>query len=267
MSEMKGEMPASLEWTLTDFLKRLNVLGFEEEPRPSEFKHHDVSLGGKNFSIESTGWDVAAGRACARFAEITGPAMNISTVMLYPTGSPEILPVFAAEWVVFGQNIHTLVLDVETCSKADALSEQMRKSFSPIHERWSQVFPLNRDKPAWFESIETPWALFGQANVDQMSSLRRAFQDYLDVTLANFYQPGIEQAVAGEDHPDVTNYKHHHYVNSPGHRLLGVKFGQEHTDQLLKNWHFGPARPALVDEGSKSSSVDGHHNQGSSLWI
>lgn len=230
-------------WTERDFLDRIRSLGITEEQWPEEFRRYTAAIGQRQYQIEATGWDVADGRACARSARITGPAMDISTVMLYPTQSPDRLPVFAAEWVVFGPRIHMLVLDAEVCGDQPALFADCQAAFRAAHARWSTEFPVNREKPDWFKDIETPWALYGEADGSRMGLLREAFRDYLDITVNSFYSAELEGAKAGADHPEVESYKHHHYVNSPGHRILGVKFGERHTDQLLKDWHFGPSRP------------------------
>lgn len=243
-------MNLTTSWTQTDFVERLEPLGLCEEDRPQEFKQYCATVGKRAYEISSAGWSVAGGKACARSARITGPAMDIATVMLYPTQSPEILPVFAAEWVVFGNSIHTLVLDVEVCGAHAELIDAAGLVLTNAHRRWVRHFPLNRDKPRWFEDIETPWAIFGQAEGEKMSLLRSAFLEYLDLTIEELYARRIDSAVAGADHSDVQDYKHHHYINSPGHRILGVKFGEVHTDRLLKDWHFGPSRGAIAAEAA-----------------
>ncbi|MEN1728875.1 MAG: hypothetical protein AAGJ52_10600 [Pseudomonadota bacterium] len=235
----------STEWTLVDFLDAIAPLGIAEETRPIEFRKHAVSIGKKTCAIDSSGWIVANGKACARYARITGPAMDIATVMLYPTQSPELLPVFAAEWVVFGDKIHTLVLDVEVCGNQPELFEHLRATFAHAHRHWVQQFPLNRDKPEWFADIETPWALFGQAGGESMAALRSAFRNYLDLTIDQVYRRNLPVAGSGPDRVEVKAYKDHHYINSPGHRILGVRFGEHHTDKLLKDWHFGPSHQPL----------------------
>jgi hypothetical protein len=243
----KGEaVQFSTAWTQIDFLERIERLGLAEEHRPAPYRSYTATIGKRQYEIASTGWDVAEGRACARSARIVGPAMDISTVMLYPTRSPDRLPVFAAEWVVFGPRIHTLVLDVEVCGEQPSLFEDCRAAFSRVHRVWKDEFPVNRDKPDWFKEIETPWALYGEADIKQMERLRQAFAHYLDVTMDSFYSPRLDESEAGDDHAAVQAYKHHHYVNSPGHRILGVKFGEQHTDRLLKDWHFGPNRRSTV---------------------
>lgn len=178
----------------------------------------------------------------ARYARIQGQAMDIATVMVYPTASPEIIPVFAAEWVVFGDRVHALILDVEICGDHPALLARMEQAFDSLGKTWQTQFPENRERPEWFCEIAMPWALYGSCGVNQLEQLRKAFNDYLDRTISLFYLPASDQACPGPDAPSVASYKHHHYVNSPGHRLLGVKFGQKKTDQLLKDFHFGPAR-------------------------
>jgi hypothetical protein len=190
-------------------------------------------------------------RLCGRYARIQGSAMDIATVMVYPTASPDVFPVFAAEWVVFGERVHALILDVEVCGDQPELMEDLQRAFAGLGAYWRKQFPENRDRPEWFESIATPWVLYGTCSSHQIDQLRLAFNDYLEMTIAEFYRPKLLRGLAGPDHPSVRGYKVHHYENSPGHRLLGVKMGQKLADELLKDWHFGPTRidtePAPVE--------------------
>lgn len=232
----------SVKWTLDDFVQSLEPFGLVRETRPRKFEQQQIAVGRKNFSLHSAGWLAAEGRLCARYARIQGAAMDIATVMAYPTASPDHLPVFAAEWVVFGDRVHALILDVEVCGDQPELLARLQSSFSGIGKYWQTRFPENRDRPAWFSEIAMPWALYGSCSVSRLDELRVAFNQYLALTIDGFYANAMDLARPGQDAASVKAYKHHHYINSPGHRLLGVKLGQQETDQLLKDWHFGPAR-------------------------
>lgn len=230
-------------WTLKDFLSVLEEFDPRRESRPKRFESQQIKISpAKTFSLDSAGWMLAGGRLCARYARIQGKSMDIATVMAYPTASPELLPVFAAEWVVFGDRVHALILDIETCGVQPDLTARLKSSFGALGDFWQARFPANKETPAWFTEIAMPWALYGSCSTDRLGELRTAFNQYLNRAKDEFYRPGIDLAEPGPDTADVAAYKHHHYINSPGHRLLGVKLGQQETDQLLKDWHFGPAR-------------------------
>ena len=236
-----------LGWTLRDFVESLSHLGLVREPRPACFQSQTVTVGNKVFSLDSDGWLVAEGRLCARYARIQGKAMDIATVMAYPTASPELLPVFAAEWVVFGDRVHALILDVEVCGDQPGLVQRLSQVFTKPGRNWRSKFPENRERPEWFSEIAMPWALYGSCSTSRLDEIREAFNDYLSRTVSYCYEPVLPSARSGVDADAVATYKHHHYVNSPGHRLLGVKLGQQQTDELLRDWHFGPARFAAQD--------------------
>ncbi|NKI36357.1 hypothetical protein HFP89_14395 [Wenzhouxiangella sp. XN79A] len=229
-------------WTRSDFLGQMSEFDLEDETRPARFRHQQLAIGSKHFEIESEGWRIAGDRLCGRYARIRGAAMDIATVMVYPTASPEVFPVFAAEWVVFGDRVHALILDVEVCGRQPALVDRLDREFGALGEYWRARFPENRERPAWFEEIAMPWVLYGSCEVSRLSELRQAFNDYLATTIRSFWNPSLSAGRSGSDHEDVERYKFHHYENSPGHRLLGVKMGQKAADELLKDWHFGPAR-------------------------
>ena len=227
-------------WTLQDFLFYTEDLGLVEEPRPPQFKRQDISVGRKSVRLDSSGWSAADGKLCLKYARIRGAAMDIATVMAYPTVSPDKLPVFAAEWVVFGDRCHAVILDVEVCGHQAELMNRLERHLESVANAWRPQFPENRDRPQWFDEIASPWAIYGACDADRLPEIRSAFNDYLEVCVDNVYKPALPESEGGGDHPAVRAYKHHHFVNSPGHRLLGVKLGQSQTDELLREWHFGP---------------------------
>ena len=213
-------------WTLPDFMRQIEDLAVVREPRPDRFRYQDILVGTKQFRIESDGWRIAGDRLCGRYARIRGAAMDIATVMIYPTASPDVFPVFAAEWVVFGDRVHALILDVEVCGEQPALVGDLATEFDSVGSAWCKQFPENRERPDWFQSIAMPWVLYGCCEADRIPGIRRAFNEYLQRTVRAFYLPRLAYGAAGPDAPEVAAYKHHHYVNSPGHRLMGVKLGQ-----------------------------------------
>ncbi len=233
-----------VDWTRTDALQRLTDFERVSEWRPERYRRQVIELSAKRFEIDSEGWRIGGDRLCGRYARIRGVAMDIATFMVYPTSRPDVFPVFAAEWVVFGDRVHALILDVEVCGNQPNLVEDLRHEFALPSAAWRARFPENRERPEWFESIAMPWVLYGSCAVDRLPELRDAYNDYLQRTIDAFYRPRLDMAEPGRDHAEVERYKAHHYENSPGHRLLGVKMGKVEADELLRDWHFGPTRTA-----------------------
>ncbi len=232
-------------WTLPDLWTALGNLDRRAENRPSQFRGCTVGEGAVATRLESDGWLLAGGRLNLKYTRIQSRSFDIATVMLYPTADPALLPIFAAEWVIVGERAHALILDVETAGDWPNLQTDLARYFSDMGPRWHPVFPANPDRPAWFQEIAQPWAIFSSGTVDQLGLLREAYQDYARVAIEQVYRPRLEQAQAGPDHPAVTAYKQHHYEHSPGRRLLTTRFGHDYTETLLQNWHFGPAPQIL----------------------
>ena len=106
--------------------------------------------------------------------------------MIYPTASPDVFPVFAAEWVVFGDRVHALILDVEVCGEQPALVSDLSAEFASLGNAWREQFPENRERPDWFQSIAMPWVLYGCCEADRIPGIRRAFNEYLRVRCVIF---------------------------------------------------------------------------------
>lgn len=224
-------------WTLTDATGALARFGLARERRPGRFRRAESPP----VVVEADGWVAREPKLCVRFARVRGPHIDIATVMAYPTASPAALPIFAAEWVVVGQRCHALILDVETAGDQPGLAADLAKVFAPLGEKWQRRFPANPDAPDWFREIAEPWALFSACGVEEMGEVRAAFNEYLDAAVTHFYGPRWDTAGAGPDHAAVTAYKEHHYESSPGRKVMTPRFGAEFTEELLRDWHFGPA--------------------------
>jgi hypothetical protein len=180
-----------------------------------------------------------------KYSRTQSVVTDIAAIMFYPTASPEFLPIFATEWVVIAKKCHALILDVETASPQPTLFSALENAFASLGEKWRAITPENRDRPAWFNDIAAPWAVYGTAPVEALPNVRAAFKSYLSTAMQDFYLPKLSQARSGPDHPAVTHYTQHHLENFPGRPLLCAKIGAPWTDEFLSKWHFGPpVRPA-----------------------
>jgi|GEM_PF-946554 len=233
-------------WTRTDALNFLGPLGWLPEDRPTRFRRMELggsgAESGRPLVIESEGWVEVGGRLNLKYARVRSALLDIATIMCYPTASPELLPIFAAEWVVVARKCHALILDVETVTADSPLRARMEPIYKPLARPYQEAIPENRERPEWFNQIATPWAIYGAAELEILPVVRAAFRAYLDQTIERFYKPALPAASSGGDHPDVVRYKHHHAINSPGYPLFRAKMGEELAREFLFNWHFGPPR-------------------------
>lgn len=229
-----------VDWTLADALDALGPIELEREDRPALFRHREAEQHGALLRLSSAGWLAAGRKLNMKFSRIQGGSMDIATVMIYPTASPELLPIFAAEWVVIGQHCHALILDVEIAGEQPPLAAGLAEVFGPLGQRWREQFPTNPEAPAWFHEIAQEWALFSKCSIAELPTLRLAYIEYLRAAVEHFYLPRLAHAAAGEDHPDVTAYKAHHCEHSPGRRVLEPRFGPGYTETFLRDYHFGP---------------------------
>ncbi|MCS7080853.1 MAG: hypothetical protein NZ585_12510 [Chloracidobacterium sp.] len=234
-------------WTLPDAQARLGDLGWRPEARPAAFRYATFGEGDRLMRVTADGWQVAEGKLCARYARIQTVAADVATLMVYPTASPTLLPVFACEWVVIGNRAHILVLDVECIGGADALRGRAHAVLTPLQASYVTALPPAPDPPPWFGEIREAWALFTSGDLSCLPVMRQAFQDYLTATAEALYRPWLAEAQVGPDHPAVTTYKQHHAAHSPGYALLAPKAGADWANAFLREWHFGPVRAVACD--------------------
>ncbi|HNB70419.1 MAG TPA: hypothetical protein PLB18_24725 [Acidobacteriota bacterium] len=229
-------------WTLHDAIELISPLGMSQEARPKTFRHAIFGESAKMLQVTSDGWILAGGRLNLKYSRIQSIVADVATLMVYPTASPELLPIFASEWVVVGERAHVLVLDVEFAGQQPHLKAQLTPVFQPLAERFGPRFEAIAERPGWFQEIAEPWAIFASGFVSVLVDVREAFNTYLQATIQSAYLPNLSQAKAGEDHPDVIHYKHHHYIHSPGIPMIQPKAGEAWTHEFMRDWHFGPPR-------------------------
>jgi len=226
-------------WLLDETLCRLDALGLEVEQRPAEYERYEV----EGWLVRGQGWLVANGALNLRYARIQSARADIATVMIYPVGHPEKLPIFAAEWVCLGEIVRPGVLDIETAGVQVDLLKEMTPIFMPLRDRWSHHFQACAEVPEWFQEIRTPWSAFFEMEVARMGELREMFVDYLEKTMECFYtRERLSDCVGGREHELVLAYKEHHFVHSPGRKLLSGKLGESWSERFLGTYHFGPAQ-------------------------
>lgn len=231
-------------WTLPDMLAGLRAADLEmtARPRPQRFASALLGDAPRAMSLEGGDWSVAGGLLDLRAARIRTGKVDVATVMLYPTSAPEALPIVAAEWVAVGEALPVIVLDVETAGAQPQLVEQLRPLMEPLAARWQPRFPGHRERPAWFEEIAQPWAIYGSCELAAIDALQQAFRETLEVMLPWIAArlPALP-ARGSAEHEQVRAYKAHHADHSPAAPLLSRWMPPEDVDLFLREHHFGPA--------------------------
>ena len=227
--------------------QQLSVFRWFEEPRPPDFRDFKFQTKSGPLQMTSRGWVEAGQRLNLRYTRLQGTALDIATLICYPTNRPDLLPIFAYEWVVIGGVGHAMICDVEVCGQNSTLEGLVQKVYRQTGRDFAKEFD-GKEMPLWFSEIAQPHAQFFTAPVDQLEAVFRLQSTYLKLAVENFYVPIVtDGVVGGEDHKDVRRYKHHHADNSPGTKMLQKCFGEAKAREFLYEHHFGPSNlPAEV---------------------
>jgi hypothetical protein len=195
------------------------------------------------FQLRSGGWVEAGGRLNLRFTRLQGKALDIATVICYPVNRPDLLPVFAFEWVVVGGRCHAMICDVEVCGPQNSLERKLQLTFRETARKFRTLF-APKEPPEWFQEIAQPHAQFFSAELEDLESVFELQSAYLRLTVDQFYRPVLSKIRGGEDHAEVLRYKRHHAENSPGTKMLIRYLGADAAEEFLFGYHFGPAQHA-----------------------
>lgn len=221
-------------WTLDEVLQHTApIFNWTEEERPKEFKQNILNPGAKEINVSSSGWVGNPNKATLKYSRFQSAIIDICTVMIYPTASPDKLPVFACEWVAVMDNIHVIVLDVSYLHDNKVIEDLVT-----INSKWQHSFPNNDEYPLWFSEIASPQHIFSKGNISDLHELKSMFIDYLNYTTELIYKSKIDYAQAGSDHQLVQQYKIHHAHNSPARTII-KKENAGWLNTFLNNYHFG----------------------------
>lgn len=224
------------DWLFEDTWLQTNpIFSWKKELREPQFEQLFMGNEPKIIHVQSSGWLAENKIACLRQSRFKSSIIDIATVMIYPTANPDLLPVFAAEWVAIQDRIHIIVLDTELLT---GISNFPMQSFQDLKETWSAKFPNNENKPDWFKEIESPWSVFSSASVDKIHELRTMFNQYLTLTCTDCFLANKDYCMSGNDHKVVADYKIHHAINSPARRIIQPEFS-EWLEEFLTLNHFG----------------------------
>ncbi len=226
-------------WTLPDLLHHTTpYLHWLEDNRPADYTHKLLNPGQKEVQVHSGGWTEKQQRCTMRYSRFQSQVMDIATALLFPTASPELMPVFVAEWVAIADYIHVLVLDVELLSPNPALEALLQKEFAPLQQKWQPCFAKAKEKPAWFKEIESPRAIYASAPLEATGLIQKMFDEYLFTFVQKIWSPFLYKAGSGPDHSLVACYKDHHQLNSPARTVVKGE-NANWLDIFLTQYHFG----------------------------
>ena len=221
----------------------LNPLGLQCEYRPPELAYSLVEQGHAPALLQSGGFVDRYESIHVKWMRLQTHKLDLALVMIYPTARPDVIPTFAAEWVVIGEKVPVVVLDVYPLQKHSPLPEELAPVYAPLGVRYQSSLPTHNPLPDPFARWAQPWALFSQCGVERLALLAAAFRDYLRAAVEGWYLPRQSQC-GGKQAAAVDDYKRQRYENSEGRKLLEVLFGKSFTDEFLR-WHCGPPHQPL----------------------
>ncbi len=167
-----------------------------------------------------------------RFTGIQGRSSGIFSLMIFPN-DPRSVPVFASEFVVFGQLVRAAVLDFQ------GLADEVRASrvWTGALDELARAFPgmtAQEELPGWCRAHFTPQAVFRlRAKAPELAQLDSAFDAWID-RWAAIASGHVSHAPAVEA-PELAEYKRHHVANTPGRPFLERCFGTAWTERFLRD--------------------------------
>jgi hypothetical protein len=243
-----GSLRDIVGWTLTDAESLMRPLDLVEEVRPPQFTHAIAQQRGATYLLQSGGWIDRPRTLNAKWCRLQSPKVDVAMLMIYPTGSPDLLPVFGAEWVVVGERVMVAVMDVHPIGNQPTLESDLETAFHLIGQRHHRLLPPADDPPDWFRAIAKPWAVFTHGPMDILGPLADAFREYLTAAIEGWYLPRQWES-SGTDSAAVSDYKRMQYDHSPGREMLRATFGGDYTEAFL-GWHCGPPNQTLQQTGA-----------------
>jgi hypothetical protein len=230
-------------WTLSATQQILSPLGLQNEYRPPTFAHASTQKGESPVLLQSGGFIDRYESIHVKWMRLQTRKLDLALVMIYPTARPELIPLFAAEWVVIGDKIPVVVLDVYPLQSEGPLQQELSTVYTPLGVRYQSCLPKKQPLPECFAQLAQPWALFSECTIEQLPLLASAFRDYLTAALEGWYLPR-QHRCGGKQAAAVHEYKRRRYIDSEGRKLLEIIFGKVFTEEFLR-WHCGPPHQPL----------------------
>lgn len=225
----------ALSWLRCDIQELLAPLAIGE---PIERRQEFLDGPEGRYQLLGERWKDAPETVSIHYCRAQSRKYDVGMLMIYPTASPERLPVLGAEWVVVGNRCQMIGIDIHPAGGQPQLDEELTLLFSGVAASDRALLPQNNPLPDWAARLSRPWGVFVSGPESLLPPTRRVFQQYLSVGVERFYRPRQSSARGGPDAPAVRDYRNHHARHSPGRALLARAFGPDLANDFV-NWHFG----------------------------
>jgi hypothetical protein len=207
--------------------------------------HHVTSTNGK-FQLWAKQIKLNEGvqhRLTCRMVLIQGQKNEILNTWIFPT-APENCPVFAAELIAMACMPRLSFIDIQspamTCGtdKVRSLTHQLRARHAEL--------VCDEEPPEWATDASEGGYVFSRALPSTaFDRIDTCYQDYLRCYLGEFFlgEPVSVSDVDGRSTAvrELSHYQIHHMEHSPGSVFLGKLFGDEWTNDFLRNFLFASA--------------------------
>lgn len=171
-----------------------------------------------------------------RAVSITSPRSAIINLFAYPLTNCS-KPVFALEFVEFGQRGIVAVIDIYTPQTHHHESFPYREMLHHARDQHPDL-SYSEDFPDWYRDCRSGDDIFVRPQDNgEFIGLAAMAED-----IWSNYLRQIPFACSDQQrqlaHADIQEYKHHHCANSPGKKLLKKVFGEQWASEFLTKYHF-----------------------------
>ncbi len=172
-----------------------------------------------------------------RWVCITAPKIDIVTLFFFPE-APWQLPVYAMEFVVFGDRPVVAVID--TPCLGDSAACRHKAADLTHRARRATTLADATDPPPWYAECRSGWDVFTRptnpADLDQLEVVHHTLWGDLVAWLPE--AEGFDANAAAQHQRRLRDYKDHHRDHSPGWKLLMRSFGQTWSQTFLTDYLF-----------------------------
>lgn len=217
-------------------LSMLSGFPLQREQRPPMFEAQRSADG--QGSLCSTGLKIGD-IARFRVARLKCPGLDCLSVLLLPQ-NPKVAPLFASQWVLTGTILRVLFIDVEWLIDNNSGWNATRQALAKHSKAW-QAMSAPVELPPWLTMSQGPQVLFGSVKNPCWETLSAIYEDYFQFSL-KFMKDAPK---AKHPSPEIEEVMKSHGKHFPGRPVLNKLFGNDWTEEFLRDWHFGPNHDCL----------------------
>lgn len=174
---------------------------------------------------------------------IQAPKINIINIFFFPHPHWD-LPVYAMEFVVLGHKPIVAVIDAFSLfPQAVSVSAiSINNILKQAHKDFQHLKQAS-DLPSWYQECRSGQDFFvrpqNEHELLQLTHAHLQIWKALMNLLPQAQDSKLQQASINAKHANALKlYKHHHRDNTPGLKLLQQKFGQQWTQEFLRDYLF-----------------------------